>query len=350
MAASFPGQYNTYVPSTEATQNLIADFSRNPDRFRLAEWCQYVPVQANKGFYTQMTVQMAGRLVSATGDDLRWADGNEAPRQTTGLEAFEFKPYVTQRYMSGFELGEMAAEQASWDVLAQHARIHAQRMMTLRTNIAATLATTAGNFDSDKQIDIASAPADLNISGKLDVATSANMDIKRTLDYSAELIFQSTLGAVQQQDIMFVMNPLTARRLSVTQEIRDTLKQSPFAMQIVEKQLGPANNWGMPKELYGYNIVVEDAVKVTSLKSATLARSYVWPDGVIVACSRPGGLDGVEGAPSFSTFQAFLKTEMLVESKHDNDNKRHVGRVIDDFDIRMVAPLSAVHITGALTA
>lgn len=27
MAAAFPGQFNTYIPSTEATDNLIADFS-----------------------------------------------------------------------------------------------------------------------------------------------------------------------------------------------------------------------------------------------------------------------------------------------------------------------------------
>ena len=86
----------------------------------------------------------------------------------------------------------------------------------------------------------------------MDVATSANVDIKRTLDYAAELIYQGTLGAVAQGDLCVVMNPMTARRLSATQEIRDTLKQSPFAMQIVENQLGSVNNWGMPDKLYGY--------------------------------------------------------------------------------------------------
>ena len=203
---------------------------------------------------------------------------------------------------------------------------------------------------SANQIDINSPPADLNTSGRLDVATSANVDIKRTLDYAAELIYQGTLGAVAQGDLCVVMNPMTARRLSVTQEIRDTLKQSPFAMQIVENQLGSVNNWGMPDKLYGYNIVCEDAVKVTTIKGATTARDYVLADGTIFVCSRPGGLEGVEGSPSFSTFQTFLKTEMLVESKHDQDNKRHVGRIVDDFDVRMVAPLSGVHITNTLTA
>jgi hypothetical protein len=111
--ASAPGQFNTYVPSTESTNNLIADFSRNPDKFRLAEWCQYVPVEKNKGFFTEMTVEQAGRIVNADGDDMRWADGTEAPRQSFGLETFEFKPYVTERFVSGFELGEMAAGQAS---------------------------------------------------------------------------------------------------------------------------------------------------------------------------------------------------------------------------------------------
>jgi hypothetical protein len=348
MAAAFPGQFNTYIPSTEATDNLIADFSRNPDRFKLAEWCQYLKVEKNKGFFTEMTVEQAGRIVNTDGDDMRWADGNEAPRQSFGAESFEFKPYVTERYVSGFELGEMAAEQASWDVLAQHARIHAQRMMTFRTVKALSVAQNSSNYDVT--VDIAAPPADLNVTDKLDVSTTSEAFIKRTFDYAAEQIYQRTLGAVQQSDICFVMNPLTARRLSVAPELRETLIQSPYAMQIIDKQIGPDTNWGLPNQLFGYKIVCEDAVKVTSIKGATAARSYAMDDGVILAVSRPGGLVGVEGSPSFSTFQVFLKTEMLVESKHDQDNKRHVGRVIDDFDVRMVAPLAGVYINNVLTA
>lgn len=350
MPATFPGMYNTYIANHEATNKMVVDFSRNVDKFALPKWAQYVPVKTNRGFYLEMTVEMAGRLYSTDGADMAWADGQDAPRNAGQTEAFDWKSYITGRYMTGFELGQLAAEQASWDVVAQHSRIHAQRMMTLRTQRAVTLATTTGNYLSTHLINVASPPSGLSLSGRLDAATSTNMDIKRTLDFAFTQINKATLSAVDQMDVLLVMNPITAQRLANTQEIRDTVKQSPFAMDLITKQLGPAQNFGLPNSLYGYTPVIESTVKVTTFKgAATTTKDYVLGDGNILFCSRPGGLVGVEGAPSFSTFSVFMKEEMTVETKHDVDNRRHVGRVIDDFDVKMTAPISGVLIYNAIT-
>jgi hypothetical protein len=346
MPAQFPGQFNTYVPNTESSKNLVADFSRNPEDFALPQYVQYIPVDKNKGFYTEMTVEMAGRIVNP--HDSRWADGDYQPRLTGSTEKFEFKPYQAQRHIYGFEIGEMAADQASWDILAQLARHAAQRAMTNRTLDLITFASNTSNYLSASHVfNVASAP--ITLAGRLDAALSTNMDIKKTLDYCAEFIHIQTLGAVTQDQIMFVMNPTTARALSNTQELRDTVKQSPMAQQLIEAQLGPWTQWGLPGELYGYKIIIENTVRVSTKKGATTSKDFVLGDGNILVMSRPGGLEGVEGAPSFSSYTAFIKDEMIVEQKHDQDNKLYTGRVIDTFDFRQTAPLASMIITNALT-
>ena len=96
------------------------------------------------------------------------------------------------------------------------------------------------------------------------------------------------------------------------------------------------------------SVVVEDAVKVTSRKGATKASSYVLAAETPFMCARPGGLDGVEGSPSFATHSVFLKEEMTVESKHDRDNRRHLGSITDDFAAVVTAPISGFLFTDAV--
>ena len=344
----FPGQFNTFIPSTEATQNMVVDFSRNVDKFPLAKYIQYVPVSVNKGFYTRMTIEQAGRLLTEDGADALWADGTDAPRQTGKNEAFSFEPYVCKRYLDGFEVGEIAAEQASWDLLAQQARITAQRVMTRRTNIVLSAATDETIYTGTAHQDLAAASDIFGAATDLTASTASSLDIKQAFDFCALEIVKKTLSAVSPGDIQFVMNPKTASELSNTQEIRDFLKQNvgSFAMVEGNKLTVPGLNYGLPATLYGYNIVVEDTVKISQKKGATAAPAYALPDDYIVVTSRVGGLEGVEGARSFSTWQLFMKDEMVVEQKHDNDHKRHVGRIIDHFDVQQVAPVSGMLLSG----
>lgn len=345
MAAAFPSQYNTFLPSTEATKHLVVDYSRNPNDFALPQYVQYVPVKKNVGRYIEMTVEMAGRILQTDGADMLWADGADAPAGNANLESFEFKPYLTQRFASAFNIGELAAEQAEWDILAQHARIHAQRMMTLRTQKVVTLLQTSGNWPSAHTSAVSSISG---VTGKHDVSTTARKDIKRSLDYGADVIRKATLGAVKPSELVYVVSPGYARKISVSQEIVDHIKGSPAAEEEIKKGLGPNSQYGLPSTLYGYPVRVEDAVKVTSRKGATKATSYIMSDGSPVLVSRVGGLEGVEGSPSFSTVTLFLKEEMTVESKHDRDNRKHTGRVVDDFDEVLTSAISGFLFTSAV--
>lgn len=345
MSSTVAGQNSTYIPDHAASQNLVTDFSRNPKSFALAEWAQYVPVTKTEGRYLSMTVEMAGRILNSNLADFLWPDEAEAPTGYGNLEYFEWLSYVAKRYAFPFRIGQLAADQASWDVLAQHGRHAAQRCMTARTQAAVTLMTTAGTWPTGHTSTVSSISG---VTGKWDVSTTARKDIKRSLDYAAETVLKATLGAVNQEDLMLVVSPGCARKMATSQEIVDHIKGSPSAEKELTETLSTANRFGLPKKLYGYNVVIENAVKVTSRKGATRATSFVLADSTPFMCSRPGGLEGVEGSPSFSTCTVFLQEEMTVEQKFDSDNRRHMGRVVDTYAVTATAPIAGYLFTSAV--
>jgi hypothetical protein len=60
-------------------------------------------------------------------------------------------------------------------------------------------------------------------------------------------------------------------------------------------------------------------------------------------------LEGIGGAPSFSTLTAFMKEEINVEIKTDEWNRKVHGRVTDDNDIVLTAPAAGYCITDILS-
>lgn len=347
MAPAFPGQYNTFIPDHAATGRLVVDFSRNPSDFPLPRWWQYVNVTKNQGRYIKMTVEMAGRVLSATGQDAYWPDNAPRPSNNEKTESFEYQPVRTDRYEDGFNLGDLAASQADWDVVAQHARITAQRCMTRRSLIGTNLALTATQYPAAHRITDVTSLA--GVTGKLDVSTVDRSDIKRVFDHAADLIRKETLSAVKPDQLMVVVGPEFARRIAATNEIRSYIQQHEGAYKYVEGNLGPHNNYGLPERLYDYNIVVEDTVRVSTRKGETTVKGYIFDGDTILMGARVGGLEGIEGAPSFSTWSCFFKEEMTVETKHDTDNRRHQGSIVEDYEMVVTSPSTGVHITDVLT-
>jgi hypothetical protein len=245
-------------------------------------------------------------------------------------------------------LGDQAIGQADWDVLNQHAAIKAQQAMTARTQKAITALTTAGNYASTHTSAVASISGN---TGNWSASTTARQDVKRSLNSAADLILKDTLAAVDVNDLILVMSPTCARKVSECQEIVDHIKGSPEALAQIRGEL-PGENaiFGLPNKLYGFTVVVEKCAKVTSKKGATKAVSYVLTDTTPFMCARPGGLVGVAGAPSFSTCTVFVyeKDEMSVETLDDRVNRRQLISVVDNFDTVMTAPVSGFLFTSAV--
>lgn len=354
MTAAYAGQYNTYLPALEkqAGDALVVDFSRNVKSFPLNKWVQIIPatkVTKNVGRYIEMTQEVAARVMNTTDSDHLWPDGNDRPSGRGNTEAFEFKGYVTKRRNFGFPLGDLAVEQASWNILAQHARIMSQLAMTVRAMKLVTLATTSGNYAATHTSAVSSITG---VTGKWDVSTTARKDIKRSIDYASDIIFRDTLGGVDldKKPLILVMSPGCARKMAVSQEIVDYLKGSPDALKEIKGELGPNSQYGLPQYLYGVELVIENTVRVTSRKGATKATSYVLGDTTPFICARPGALEGVEEAPSFSSFSLFCKEEMTVETFRSDEHRRTSGHVVEDYAEVFTAPVSAFLFTSAVAA
>jgi len=348
MAAAYPSGSNTFVPDHEASGKMVVDFSRNPKDFAVNKYAQLVPVKKVTGYYMKMTVEEAGRILDTDLTAHEWPDGNDAPLGNEGAESFEWLPFMTKRRLFRANIGDLASEQASWDILDQHARIKAQQAMTARTQLVVTASQTAGNY-----VAAHTATATVTGGGLWPASTTATLHIKKSIDYAINQITQSTLAAVKVDEMILVVAPTMAKDMAESQEIVDYLKGSPHALAYIKGEISEGDQknrlFGLPQDYAGVKIVVEDAVKVTSKKGATRATSYVADAAKPFICSRPGGLIGVAGAPSFSTITMFVyeKDEMATEKLHDVDNRRTAVRVIDNLQVIVTADISGFLFTSA---
>ena len=348
MPAAFPSGSNTFVKDHRATGGLIVDFSRNVSDFALNRYVQIRTVDREAGYYLEMTVEEAGRIMNTDLRDFVWHDGQERPLRNEGTESFQFKEYRTQRYDYGFNLGDKAVNQAQWDIVGSHSRIKAQQAMTARTQLAVTQLTTAGNYAAAHTSAVSSISGN---TGNWGASTTQRQDIKRSLNHAANTIIKATLGAVKETDLKLVIGPDTAIEMSECQEIVDHIKHSDLALAQVrgDQQFGNPNaRFGLPKKLYGFDVEIEDAVKTTSHKGATAAKSYVMGSGDAVMLARPGDLVAAAGGPSFSTIMLFAYEEMTVETLRDDRNRRQEGHVVDDIDLVMTAPATGFYFTSAV--
>lgn len=334
------------MPSFEDSGRLLVDFSRNPKDFAVNKYLQIVPVKKTIGYFLQMTLEERMRLLDSTLSNFKWADGAPAPLGNNGKESFKFDAFSCQRYLYPFVLGDMAVDQAAWDISSQHLDIKAQQAMTARTQLAVTMFTTSASYGSHTT-NLATAP--------WSAATTGNLNIKRSLDTAITGILRDTGAVVKRDQLQLVVSPNTAKAMAESQELVDYLKHSPAALAFVrgETSDGAENShlyYGLPPTYSGIKIVVEDAVKVTSKKGATAAQDFVLSSATPFITARPGGLVGQYGGPSFSTGTCFLydKDDMSVEVKHDVENRRVQGRVVDTLAMVMTAPITGWYFSNAI--
>lgn len=345
MAAIHPGPQNVYVRSHEHSNKMVVDFARNIKKFAVNRYTQVVPVQKVGGLYLKMTVEEAGRIIHSDLRNYVWYDGMPAPEGIDGNETFEFLPFSCKRYAYPFRLGDLTIDQASWNILNQHSSIHSRKAMTARTQLAISVLTNTSNYSVSHVLNV---PAIANNTGNWAQSTTARQDIKRSLQTAAELILDDTLAAIEMDDLVVVINSALAAELTQSQEITDYIKGSPDALAQVKGELPGTNTMhGLPDKLYGYPIVVEATRKITSKKGATTAKSQVLAKSTPFMCARPGSLVGVADAPNFSTVSCFAQEELTVETLRDANNRRTMGRVVDNIVYEMTAPATGVLFTNA---
>jgi len=348
------GGLNTFVPTfSAATGQIQIEFTRSPNKFAITRYAQLVPVQQMAGFFLRIDEEETARVVTV--QDQLWPLGEDRP---TGINSdFDFVAYSCARYQASFHIPQESARQAQWDIVASHARIAAAKMMTHRCFRAASVISTDTSYPAANRYTGFAAG---NLAGHYTTATAlvngnvlgstpafSAQDLFRT---AAEKIVLSTNGAVGPSDICAVMNPITARLFAETAGVQDYVKNYPAALNFLQGDAQFAT-YGLPSQMFGINVVVDDTVRVTNRKGSTKAVEFFYGTSSapgIAFVSRPGGMVGNEG-PSFSTVTVFAYEDMSVETLEDPWNRRIRGSVTDNSAIEITAPLAAVYVADLAT-
>lgn len=336
-----PGSHTVFVP--KATSILQVEFSRTPTSFKLSEYMQIIPGQPVAGLYAELSSTDPVTIVDQNAN--LWQDGHERP--TGRKRPLRWRQWRSERRSYPYTLGNLIVDQASFDVVAAHARGEAARAMTDRTIDAKDVLTTTANWPAANKA--ATIAALLGAAGSWTIAASeASQFIKQSFNKVKQSVAQQTGGVVSPSQLQLVINPITAGKMALAEEIRVYLKNHSDAMAALRgNDRAILDNWGLPPILYGIEIVVEDAVVQTSQREidGTGTVGYAFPSDQAVFISRIGGLIGggtVNGnaAPSFTTLTGFFHEELAVETDVDTWNRVTRGAVTDTRDIVLTAPNS----------
>jgi hypothetical protein len=333
------GGLNTYVPSTNAlaTGALQVEFTRAVNSFAITRYAQIVACNQQTGYYLRLDSDDNVRVTDI--NEFVWPLGNDRP--VGKMNQHNFVTFTAQRYAFPFYIPNETVKQAAWDIVAQHARSKAQLAMTARSMRTATALTNtaAVNAFTDAGNYYATGTANSGV-GAWTASTGNN--IQKGIQIALQRISLATGGAVRGEDINMVISPVIANALSQTAEVRDYVKNYAAGALPFLQGSDIFSRYGLPPNLFGVQVVVDDSVKVTTRKSAaSTTRSFVYGNSAIFL-SRPGGLVGVEGSTSFSTCQIFAFEDMTVENWDDPKDRRIEGRVIDNSTSELVAPVSGV--------
>ncbi len=343
----YPGGNNTFVPSYEAT-GVIIKYTREASRFRITKYAKEITVDKNVGYYLTLDADAPYRVVSV--NDFLWMDSADAPGGRQNRQAFGFVPYATSRLCFPFNLGQLSVQQAQWPILAEHAAVMACQAMTVRTLQHTNLVTTASYWSGTGFANTG------NVTGVWTTSSLVNNYIQKDINSAMITIEQATGGIVTDEEALHItMNPTLGRGVATSPEYKTYIQGSPDALAAITDQRNPNRKYGLAPYLYGLALVIENAVIVSTPKSGNVpsppaqTRGYIWPTSKVVISSKPQGITQTSGEQNldFSTSAFRIAENMTVESKSDPDNRREVGRVIDNYTTSLQSPQTGYLLTNA---
>lgn len=334
MAYRLPSATNVFSISFESTY-MIVSATRDPKKFKLAKYVQYVPTKTRVFRYLKLDLDEPARVVQSS--DYSWAPGGEAPA-VPNIGAFQFVDTGTTKYAYPWTLPQEAVDQAEWDIENSQMGIVQSKAMTNRTMLVSTLAQTAGNWPSTNTADNNTLNGGRGPweTASSDPASAYYLAIKKGLQAAATAVVLQTNAVMKWNDLNLVINPILANAGGASAEIYDYVKGTPDSFARQKGEESQIAEYGMPPEYAGLKVVVEDAVKVTSRPNASSGlgtggtRTWVWGTTSAVLLARQGGITAQFGGPALSTIQLYAYREMEVKTKNDVDNERVQGRITDD--------------------
>lgn len=353
----YTGQFNGYVP--KATGQLIA-YGRDPRKYKLNRYTQLIPV--DDALFIYYEIHPDDFVRQAVDNGAIWEDGAKRPEQTGQRVRHKTVEGQCIRRDYDFQIGWETLTRADYNVLMANTVSAQNECMIAWTQEVITLAETASNWSSNT-----AAAADLAGGAEFTMGTPENPVIKKTLGELAETITLNTNGIAgdfensENVGLLLVLSPQQARRMASTPEIHAIYKESLHAEALVGKQaVNPNAVFQLPRMLYGWEVVVETAVRVseraqadgdTALTTGSPApRRFVKNNTDVIVCSRPGGISGQIGAPNYSTFQRYHKgAEMTLKTFDDAKHEYTDGHVNRHGVTKLAAPATGFLITAAFS-
>lgn len=374
MPFASPGLNNTWVPSWEATGQMIA-FIRDPKSFPVNEYIAMRPAKKTVGLYLVLNSAHAARVDNE--DRYRWPEGAERPRGDNNTMPFEFMPYRTERYDIPVNLGNNVIKQADWQIIAVHTSMELQQTMTLRTWKILKVLDTPASWGSNNTDTVANLVS--SVGATWANSTSATQTIRDSINKAVIQIQLRTAGMVNKGHLNLVLHPEAAAAIAKSQEIIDMVKQSPEAQAQIRGEAGADSKnsfYGLPKQIYGVNLVVENSTRNAAKVGAPDSIDFIKAKNSAILTSKIEALPGdhvadMGSTPNFSTFQLFYydgesgtseyshglgkkQSEtgglLVVETFQDVRNKRMEVHVVENYDLKMVAPESGYLFQNILTA
>lgn len=348
---------NSFLP---VPTGIVSGYVRDPKEFALNDYVQFVESPSTTGSYYVLDRDHPVRMVNPAEFD--WAPGSRAPQAHTNAGKFHLNAFMLDRVAPTFELDETTVEMArkygNWDPIAYESKAMADQAMNMRTmrvwlsgqnGLALDTPATWGS-NTASAATLAQVPG-----GTWANSQSTAPVIQTSLFEAARRINIATNGKVKPSDLTIVINPVAAIQVAVSNEIKDFVKQQASAPDILKSGWDNPNKlWGLPADLFGFKLCVEDAARVTTASNTSGAagsRSYIKADSSAVLLARPGGISAPFGGKSFSTVQLYWhKYDMAVEM-HQPDGGWHKmweGRVVDYRTVVSPAIESGYQIQGII--
>ena len=348
---AYPSSTNVYIPTNnlnvEVTANLVVNYSRDINKFRVNQYAKLIPVAKSQGYYVRISVGQQARLEYMDLRNFLWQPGQDRPRGNWNQLGFQNFPFMTQRRNFGTTLDFKTVDLASFQLQPMNVAMCAQQAMTARTQLVTGAITNANNWYSTHV-----STATTLVGGLWSAGSATNHYIQDSLYKMAIQIQLDTMGVVTPDQLSLVINPNTARAMASSQEIRNYLSNQVDAIKFLQGVAPTMQDmYNLPKKMFGFNVYIEDAVVNRGRNTPNddfTNNSFLMPDGDAVMLGRPGDLVGTEGGTDYSTVQIFAYEEMSAESFSDTENRRINLGVTEDIDVQVVAPASGYLLTGCI--
>lgn len=341
-----PSANNVYVPNYDASLNLLVSFIRDPKKFKINEWATFSTVTKPRGVFPRIYAGDSVRVSVEDMVDMAWPDGQLRPRGSQGGDTSRFSNdnYFAQRYSRSKTLGARTLEYAEWDIKTVE-----------RQSLAAKFMTAVTKFTIDTLFDTAQYPSNhvrtaSSLGGGFwSAGTTTNPIIKNTLFRVRDRILLDTNGLVSVENLCLVMNPTTAGLIASSQEMFTYLAQQAGSLAVLSgDDPNIKDAWGLPKNLHGFKVIVDDSVVVTQKeRDVQDTPTYLFPDNQVAVVAAPGSI-GNFATSGFSTIHCLevKGQQMVVMEKMDDFHQVLDIAMSHEFTPFLVAPETGFIITN----